>query len=492
MNEEKKISAEEAIRKLNELALEAGKSRLNPQTGYLHHCYHPGETELHVTIPIYENMLYAYSLLKSKTAENVNEAKALISGLLCFQSQEGEFSKGNFPIYIHEFPQCKDRLLGIRLLPVMLWIYKQFSHVLGEDLCSKLRNSSISLFNFCKKTSEEKTVPLPYQLTVECAVNAYAATFELDIKNTETSTASFTRDCLDTHSQGQILTALQMQYEKVSESPWKFIWDFLENSYDPNTAAYVGPAAQLYQDRLQPEVTTMDLHYAAITGVFPDRLNDNSIVMLRACMIQPHNDSLKLTHSQEDRGVSDGLLWHYLKGDGCSMSAINSSLDRELSDWKGLLPFRMVWGDENHVSTLVAQGGNYQTLSADLHENEASLVYVLSEEVDVENREQCREVILSFDRNETVEIDVNGIRATTFQVGDEINVKSKNIKTSILFSVIEGDGDFFGHIMPGNRVSQLALKNGNRFNAYDWQLFLRTLRRSKNCKIGVRIKIKVT
>jgi len=55
------------------------------------------------------------------------------------------------------------------------------------------------------------------------------------------------------------------------------------------------------------------------------------------------------------------------------------------------------------------------------------------------------------------------------------------------FKVIEGEGDFLGHICFGNRPSQLLNKGVNRFEAFDLQLFLRTITRTPQCKIQVVI-----
>ncbi len=54
-------------------------------------------------------MLFALALLRSRTTENILEAKAIVDNLLHFQLKEGP-SAGNFPKYLHEYPNCKQRL----------------------------------------------------------------------------------------------------------------------------------------------------------------------------------------------------------------------------------------------------------------------------------------------------------------------------------------------------------------------------------------------
>jgi hypothetical protein len=55
--------------------------------------------------------------------------------------------------------------------------------------------------------------------------------------------------------------------------------------------------------------------------------------------------------------------------------------------------------------------------------------------------------------------------------------------------VEEGEGRLFGHRMLGNRPAQLAVKGGERFNAYDWQIFFRTLDRSEKFRLRAKLQI---
>ena len=74
-------------------------------------------------------------------------------------------------------------------------------------------------------------------------------------------------------------------------------------------------------------------------------------------------------------------------------------------------------------------------------------------------------------------------------MSDEITLATPQIKASLQFFLEKGNGDFVGHLMRGNRPSQLKLKGADRFNAYDWQVFLRTLRREGVCDLRLRLRI---
>src|SRR3569832_1741282 len=91
-----------------ELALRAGRARQSPQTGFVHHSYENLERSAE-TIPVYENFCFALALFRTKTVENVLEAKNLLERLLAFQTAEW------FPLFLHDYPLVKSRKLEIIL-----------------------------------------------------------------------------------------------------------------------------------------------------------------------------------------------------------------------------------------------------------------------------------------------------------------------------------------------------------------------------------------
>ena len=89
---------------------------------------------------------------------------------------------------------------------------------------------------------------------------------------------------------------------------------------------------------------------------------------------------------------------------------------------------------------------------------------------------------------ESTKISVNDKSATTFQLNDDIKIVGDGVNITLKIGFESGDGKFFGHISPGNRLSQLALKGKNRFSAFDWQIFLRTVRRTTPCRLRVQMR----
>lgn len=111
-----------------DLAVTAGRKRQNPRTGFVHI---PNEL-----IPMYENFCFALALFRQKTTTDVLEAKDLVERLLHFQTPDG-----NFPIFLHDYPRSWDLLLALKIAPVLLYLLREFSPVLGETLKGKLEQA---------------------------------------------------------------------------------------------------------------------------------------------------------------------------------------------------------------------------------------------------------------------------------------------------------------------------------------------------------------
>ncbi len=138
------IPEEDLKRKVLDLALQAAKKSLSPQTGYVHFCAEEPYAVRQDTIPVLENFYYAYALFRSKSVENILEGKALLEKLLCFEV------KGNYPIYLHAFPKCLDSELSSRLLPVFFYLLRDYTVALGDDLTEAMRASANRIVAYLK------------------------------------------------------------------------------------------------------------------------------------------------------------------------------------------------------------------------------------------------------------------------------------------------------------------------------------------------------
>ncbi len=69
--------------------------------------------------------------------------------------------------------------------------------------------------------------------------------------------------------------------------------------------------------------------------------------------------------------------------------------------------------------------------------------------------------------------------ATTFRLKDPVKMGP----FTLTFTLLEGQGEFYGHISRGNRPAQIRTDA-----SYDWQIGLRTVRRDSNVKLRVNIQ----
>lgn len=485
----------ENMRVFLELALNSGNKRRSTQTGYLHHCYHLTEQEPHLPIPLVENFLFVLALLRSRTMENIKEAKGLLNQLLHFQNQGTEATeKGNFPIYLHEFPACKDYFIGTHVAFIMCWMLKHFHHVLGQDLKKWLEESIRASVQHALHIHAEKRVA--YSISIKIGVIAAAAGQLLD--DLQLSQNGF--HILDTlnakpgeaawycpESLGEIAVALLMVYPSLSNSPWNSLWEHLQLTWHRETATYSGPSLNERQHGLEPQVTLYDLLCGYFSDSISDRALKESLVHLETVLIPSSEERFSpLSYPMTIRKEIQGVKWFLHQSREMAYSGmVQGGIHADPANAKGMHPFRLIWGDKHRVHTFVCQGGNIREISCHL----PTITFDLGNPIDVEDREKNRELMFFLDMQEELEFLVSERKASTFLLGEEITIRDKGLQIKLKFSLVEGEGRFLGHRMPGNRPAQLEAKGSHRFQAYDWQLFLRTISRSEHCRIQVMFEM---
>lgn len=486
----------ESMRMLIELAVNSGRKRKSQQTGYLHYCYNQVEGEPHLPIPLIENFLFALALLRSRTIENINEAKTILEGLLHFQNKNpGDDARGNFPIYLHDFPACKDRFIGVHVACAIYWILKQFHQVLGQELKKQLEEALLFAVKHSLHTYAEK-INAPYPISVKIAAAAIATgqllgdvqlsdygSKMLEVLKENPDEASF----YCPSALGSITASLLMVYPRLKESPWKFFWDHLEKTWHRGTASYAGPSLKEWQQGEEPQVTLYDLFCGYFSACFSQRALKESAVHLETALIPATDERFQvLNYPLTVQGVLKGANWLLHHAERFAYSYIEKGvIDINPTYEKGFHPFRLLWGDVQRVHTFVCQGGGAKTIQFDKTE----MTFTLEGPVEVEDREKNREVLFFLDAHEELEFLISDQKASTFQLGEVVSIKDKDLSLRLSFQLEEGEGRFLGHRMLGNRPAQLDNKGTARFNAYDWQIFMRTINRSHQCRIKVGLQI---
>lgn len=254
---------------------------------------------------------------------------------------------------------------------------------------------------------------------------------------------------------GIILTALYSVYPRISDSPWNNFWETLQAEWHPTTMSFLGDAKIDPQMGFEPQSTLLDL----AMGVLLENPSKRALADTPHILQAPWVPLIEEEISQAE------------------MAAYKIALN----------PFRCHWGSPERLHTLVFQGGNIRGIETKHTDNSVELVFDLDTLPETEDKEKLRELVFYLDYDETHAIRFNGASATTFQISDPIEIESDPLKIGIQFEVLEGSGQWMGHLMRGNRPCQIAAKGANRFQSYDWQIILRTLRRTEHCKMGCKI-----
>lgn len=494
MKEETVTTRDETIRQLIDWTILCGRKRLSPQTGYVHYFYHSDPDDVQQAIPVVENALYALALFRSRLSENVLEAKSLIERLFSFQCAEGD-STGNFPIYLHEYPQCKDRFLGSNLLPPLYWIFKKFQLVLGAQLTARMEKGILSLLKHTLKAYQQKAPSYCLAIKIAAVAKAFGSLIkdeEIE-KEGEQLLSSLRNERSHWHSSsnlGEIAVALQMLYPSIANSPWRDFWDYLSQTWHRQSCCYAGPAIKEFQLEEEPQPTLYDLFMGYLSKTFPNRILKDHPIHFQAALIQQTEDILpQLELPLVVSGTIGNASWKLVHAEKYAFTLVEKpdSLNPALEN--GFYPFRLVWGSPKRTHTFGCQGGNIARMDFEAKLGRIDIHFFLGELIQVEDREKARELAFYVDLQDQASISLEGDMATTFKIGENVTVEMDNLSIILQFAIEEGSGHFLGHIMRGNRPAQIALKGKNRFNAYDWQLFLRTLRRTSPCKIKAAISI---
>ena len=493
---------QETLRQIIELAVTSGRKKQSSQTGFIHFCYHAQAPEERDAIPILENFMFALALLRTRTSENVLEARALLDKLLHFQPRQGDTLLGNFPIYIHDYPNCKDRYVAVHLLPVIYWILKSFQLVLGSELRQKLETSAQALLTEVLEFPQKHKVPLYIAIKIAASAQAFGELLHQSALKTQgTQLLAAFRDTLENGDDdcwyspsllADILIGLQMAYPSIANSPWASFWELLSQTWHRKLCCYVGPAVNEFESGHEPQATLYDLFMGYFNGgQFSALALKPNLFQLHGALIQPCEDSLQeITYPLKRDGNIDGQSWHMVHEEERAYSVVQQKGPFNMASGRGFHPLRIVWGDAKRVHTFVCQGGNATEIDFAILQDHITLSFAMTEAVQLEDREKSRDIIFFVDEHEGISCSVGGSPSNTFHLDDEIKLKCQGAAFGLKFSLAEGhNASYFGHFMRGNRPSQINLKGDNRFKAFDWQLFLRAVRREPSCRVKVDINL---
>lgn len=473
-------------KELQELALAYARKLQSAQTGYLHYFYN-GTQQHHETIPLVENALFALGLFQSLNANNIVEARGLLDGILNFQLPDG-----NFPLYLHDYPHAQNRYVAIAILPALFWIYKLHRRFINPEGREKLVDALKKVVRYLLSLHAEK--PAPYHFHVKLAAELKAIGAELGDQATEQQGTEMLNDlCTPTHSWywpeqlGELIIAMQMAYTDPLQTAWKPFWEHLAQTWHQSSAGYIGPSFRDLQEGKEPQPALYDLFMGSFNGNFSKRALQPHIRLLHAFLIQPNQfelPTISYPFTHKGRGKQHSWQLNQTPSHACSAILHKEKIDPSIGTY--LHPFRLIWGDLNHLHSLCASTSNAQEFACEFKENGADLLFTLDSPSTRKDAEQ--EIAFYINFSNEMKITVDGSPSTTFQMGEQIMITTKEIDLQIDFSIVEGSGRFFGHIFPANRPSQANRDKDAIFTAFDREIALRTILRSTPCLVKAQLR----
>lgn len=352
-----------------DLAIQAGRKRQSPRTGFVH--YYPNFEGPCDTIPVYENFCFAFALFRLKTTEGVTEGKEIIERLLAFQTEDG-----NFPVYLHDYPKCWDFRAGLKIVPILTHILRDFGTVLNSAYKEKL----IAALNVIPKNTKLVNEPRTAQ------------------------------DWFD-HIVSQ---------EKGGSYPIPY-----------NRLLQLFLGENEIQERGEPQALPIEYVLAEKDGLRGRLLHDH-IHQLYSALLYPFSSSIE---------VNEPYIWQ---------------------------KNRLLWKGESVHSLYGVHVG--ETL------------FQLPAGVEI-GRDDLFEVLTYCDISHETKLTINGQKGMVFSLGDQVEIHTPSMTVKLCFELVEGTGDFCGHISRANRPGQIANQGAHQYAAYDWQIGIRTLRRAGNCII---------
>lgn len=486
---------DDTYRKIQELALETARSRQSAETKFVHYHTLAEENGRSDTIPIYENFLFVLALLKSHKTEQVLEAKVLLERLFYYQNKSDDSGYGNFPIYLHESPICYNRWEGVKVLAPLYWIVHHYHQVLGEALRVKSKQCLLNLCFYCLKTLKENAAD--YGITLKIATGIYATGMLFAESELEEKGSRLLDDLLQMGPQpvwysrqgiSEILVCLQMVYSKISESPWHSFWLHVEKTWNPELRTYCGPMLDEMQSGYEPEITFYDCFLCVFSKTLNPKLCQKKFVQLQSVLIQPSDDCVNAAAEIETQGKIADTQWFMKSTAKYAYSVIEQIYKLDTPLQKGFHPFYLQWKNNDNHYSLVCSGGRFSEIKFAEKNGFIQLYFTLPDEIENDHPLENRELLFYCSAHEDVKYAVENSLATTFKLGEAVQIQA-NCELSLTFELIEGDGAFVGHLMPGNRPSQQLITKRAINHAYDRQIFLRTLRKKQSCTLRVSIKM---
>lgn len=430
------------MKRFSDLAVQFGRSCQSPRTGFIHLFLDQPAGD---TIPVYENFCFALALIRQKSSEGVSEGKELLERLFAFQAPPGTLWEGNFPVYLHDYPRSWNSLQPLRIAPLLKRLLKQFSAVLDREFKEKVE-IALQRMHACIENHRARKGLAPLWERRYQALRGIAIPFEASM-----SSESWAEE---------LITAELLERSEFDAS----------RLIHPTLGIYTGPGAEEAQERFEPKPALLEWWAGSCRTTKPHPLQ------IELAALPDREEVAQSLWSGEVAG------WQIRQTESYALSFSDAASGEEE---KALL--RWVWAGSlaPHSLTIPAYLGQQRVQES---ERGAKVLFDLPEEFDVSQNDLV-EIAAYCNISEETEIFVSEKKASVFGLDDLVEIRTPKLNLQMKFELTHGSGDFCGHISRSNRPLQTACRGEHLFSAFDWKIFLRTLRRSPDARLSISCSV---
>ena len=456
---------EECIRKAIEVALQSARKMQNKESGFVH---------VENGVPFFENCLFCLALFRTKTHESMQEAKILLDRLLYFQQKDPHLpSQGNYPVYLHDYPYCRDHYLAAKAAHALTLIQREFSQILGDSLRERLQTSLGLATCFAQELSKKEALPLWMQVKIAALTGDWQFVDPSLMREQD-----YQADAV-----GHMLASFYMTADSLEDN---WLWRYVVDTYHVPSRSYGGPAFRHLQKEFHQKISLYDYMLGMLSDSMPSHCLVPQEAALQAALTVSCSDTLHDHINRKVDGVCGSLSWHVQHEEAFVLSWIDEH--PAVSTQPGFYPCLLQI--DGKAMTLNIQKGKVFCKATS-----SGICCDIAFDPECFQTETERKKVLSFAMpSDGLQFFVEGVAASTFALGETITIRSSTRVMTVQFEALDGDVRFFGNIGPTNRpdncksTASVKLQQPLEMQMYDKELALRHL---TGTHATVRMKITV-
>ena|GEM_PF-2631960 len=439
---------------------------LSVDTGFLHLNPSLRPYKRADTIPLSTNFIYLLLLFRTKDRAYIEKALKALDHLLHFQGQEGA-SKGNFPVFLHQYPFCERYFEVIDSLFPLYWITKEFSHILNPDLRKRL-HSALELGIGCIGSLDQGR-DYSYLLTLQRATLTLAIGDLLNRSDWKEKGSSdllklanrLPQECWGSpRALSKMLIALELITTLPEEQSWTPFWCYVKKSWHNEMNTYLGPALSEHFEKDHNEGTLYHLYMTRNLGT-KFHQNFSPITLLEGELVACDHDFDSETIDDSFTSL-ENYSWQTFQSIHMAYSYFNLNTEFWVKTG-GYYPLKIAFKNEKQIDSFVLQMGTHVSIETPSL-NKLLLTFDLQEGEELES-------YFFWNLSSKMEATIDGKKASAFTLDQPLELRFKNNLIRISFP--DCPKDIWGQFMQRNRRTQLISEN---YQNFDGHLYFREIK----------------